>query len=178
MSLPAQIFTPFPGAQTTATIQLYDPVADGPLAGSNVVAINATNRIHYRLPSEKTQMVRVGLNPSAFTVPALGVVGELDLSALDFKNYDTLRQFNGNRCIVTLTTSTGGNSNGVPGGVIVITEILADWTPNIEVDAPEGEGISTVSARGVFRYYWYDNANGAGSSATEVGTASGYSETT
>ena len=172
MALPANINTPLPGALTVVYLQLYDPSIDGPAAGSTQVGpINCTNRMHIRVPAEKTQHVRCGLNPSAYVVPAVGQPGEFELNALDFNNYDQLRQFNGMRVIATLVTSSQG--------VVVWTEIISDWNPALERDIPEGEGITTLSARGVFKYMEFINSNtSASSSYYDIGTAGGYAPTT
>lgn len=165
------IVTPLPGALTVAYIQLYDPIADGPLAGSiQVGPINCTNRMHVRFPAERTQHVRCGLNPSAYVVAAVGVPGEFEMNALDFTNYDQLRPFNGMRTIVSLITSMEG--------IQMWTENLYDWNPTIERDIPEGDGITTLSARGVFKYAVFINSNGgASSSAFDIGNAGGYPAT-
>jgi hypothetical protein len=171
MPLPVNINTPTPGASTIVYIQLYDPSIDGPQAGSAQVGpINCTNRMHIRVPGEKTQHVRCGLNPSAYVIPAIGQPGEFEMNALDFTNYDQLRQFNGMRVIATLVTSSQG--------VTIWTEVLSDWNPTIERDIPEGDGVTTLSARGVFKYMVFINSNGASSSYYDIGTAGGYPPTT
>lgn len=140
-----QINSPVVGAESKITLQEYDPTTDQAKSGAIAVTINCTEKIRLKLPCTTTKPVPCGLDAAAYMVPGMSEVGELELDALDFANYDKLRSFNGRRVIATIKTSRNG--------VLLNTDVCYDWNCKVEVNHPKGDGDSTISCRGMYRHF-------------------------
>ena len=170
MPTASQFRGPVVGAQTVVNLQFYDASTDAIMVGSPVASVNCQGAIELTLPAEMTKQVPCGLDSGAYTVPAMTQLGSFGLEGLDFKNYDNLRQFNGNRCVATLITSVQG--------VVIFTEYIYDWNCVIKINIPKGDGEQTISCQNhTFRYYLATNANSA-SQYYYFGSADGINETT
>jgi hypothetical protein len=139
------INSPVVGAESIVTLIEYDPTTDAALDGAVAVSINCTEKIRIKLPARTTKPVPCGLDSAAYMVPGMSEVGEFELDALDFANYDALRGFNGKRVIATINTSRNG--------VLLNTDKCFDWNCKVEVNHPKGDGDSNISCRGMFRHF-------------------------
>lgn len=137
-----------------ATIQLYDPLNDCILAGSpsSVIGIQGEplggqGTMTNTLPGENTRYVAMGVDSTRFTVPGMSIPGEFSASGnIDFTNWDNMRQFNGNRCVVTLQTYYQN--------VVIYTEYIFDWLCHCKADIPKGDGDRTIDLLShSYRYY-------------------------
>ena len=168
------------GAQVMVTLQLYDALNDCIAAGSpnSVIGIQGETvggqgTITNTLPAENTRYVPMGIDSTRFTVPGMSVPGEFSATGnIDFTNWDNLRYFNGQRCVVTLTTYFMGTP--------IYAEYLYDWLCHTKCDVPKGDGDRTIDLLShSYRYYVVNplvtSTNQPGS-ANYYGSAGGYTE--
>jgi hypothetical protein len=168
----SQINTPIAGASVTCTIQLFDPQnlqGNWILAGSPSAVVNCQGAINCKPPAEQSKPVPCGLNSAAYKIGGMTKLGHFGLSALDFSNYDNLRQFNGYRCVATLVSTVQG--------VVILTEIFYDFDVALTFDIPKGDGERTITIDQA-TVIWYSAINpNSGSSNYYYGNASGITET-
>lgn len=167
-----QINGPIAGASISCVIQLFDPQnlqGNWILAGSPSATVACQGAINAKPPAEASKVVPCGLNSAAYKIGAMTKLGHIGISALDFSNYDNLRQFNGYRCVATLTSTVQG--------VVIFTEAFYDWDCALTFDIPKGDGERTITVdQATVMFYQVINPN-SGSSSYYYGNASGITET-
>lgn len=143
----AQVNPPTLGAQTTIYLaKITDfpiPKSGQPTVGS-YVEIGCTRDVNITLPSQPVHQISCGLNPSEWTVPGKKTMGSLEINALDFADVPTdILDFNLYRCVAKLVTED-------QEGTEVRTLYAIDWSPEIRINFPDGDGETTVSASGAY----------------------------
>ena len=142
------------GTYEEPTISTAPTVTDDMLAGSKFALLElpplsafqlagCTNDRRVKLPARGTKTIPCGLNSAEWTTPGRTTVGELEVTGLNQGADDGLLRYIGLKCQAMLVTQREGR-------LITQRDFCTDWTPEADVNYPEGDGESTVSLRGMY----------------------------
>lgn len=136
------------GFETQVAVALVDttvaPATSGiPTLNGTYVDLGCTQNIRITLPSQPGVPIPCGIEPAKWVVPGRKTQGELTVEDLDFSDFaSNLQSFSGKRTVARLRTTRGG---------VTLRDIFAiEWVPTVEINIPEGDEPSTVSAEGLF----------------------------
>ncbi len=144
-----QVKPPSIGAQTTLSLARIDTTEDIPLSGLPPLEdafreVGCTRTIRLKLPSQPNKPIPCGLEPAQWMVPGRKELGNLDVTMLDFAEVpEDIVSYNDERCVGRLETINEEN-------VIVRRLDCIDWRPVIDIDFPEGDGETIVTASGAY----------------------------
>jgi hypothetical protein len=140
---------PHVGSESKVSYGLWTG-ADFNTAPAAWVQLHSIKDVRITLPSKTRKMIPDGLNSSAYSAPGRSVIGELELQALYFPTAGIIANMADKKVSIKIETYDGDPNDG---GVLVATTTLADWKPMLDVTHPEGDGDSTVSAKGQYMTY-------------------------
>jgi hypothetical protein len=127
--------------------------------------LHSVKDIRIVLPSKTRKELPDGFNSSAYTAPGKSVIGELELQSLFFPTIGIVPDVENQRLDVMVRTYDGDPADGAP---LIATTHISDWQPAVDASHPEGDGDSTVSAKGQYLTYSITDEPVAGAAAVPV----------
>lgn len=106
--------------------------------------IACTKEIRCNPPVNQTKFIANGYSPAGHAIPAQTVLGTVSFDGQDKAKANQAMSYYGETCVMRVVTSIDGAA--------VRTFYCNYLTPRIEVRAPEGDGVGTVSLDGQFSY--------------------------
>jgi len=113
---------------------------------ADFVLAGCTNNRTIKVPVRGTKNIPCGMNEAEWTTPGRVKPGELEITGLNQSIDDGLGRFLGLNCQAMLVSVRGGR-------LITQRTFCLDYTPEADIAMPEGEGESTITARGQFSKY-------------------------
>jgi hypothetical protein len=139
---------PMLGLENTVEIALVDtavaPATTGvPAITGSYISLGCTQNIRIKYTSQPGIPIPCGIEPAKWVIPGRKEQGECSIEDLDFSDFTTnLQSFSGVRCVARISSKRDGT--------LLRTTYLSEWIPTIEVNMPEGDDPSTVSADGLY----------------------------
>lgn len=144
-----QVKPPSIGAQSTLKLAIMDTTQDVPLSGLPTLEgdfgeIGCTRTIRLKLPSQPNKPIACGLKAAQWMVPGREELGTLDVTMLDFAEVpEDIMMYHNERCVARIETEN-------EEGEIVRRIDCIDFMPVIDIDIPDGDGETIVTASGPF----------------------------